>query len=186
MNQGAVFGPTARWDVVSDGRLAVVEGVDYAIRLVDPESARETSISRPIRPRAVTDADRERERTRVRRLHEEPGAVATMSGGGGARPITPQQIREIVAAIEFAAVIPVVRDLRVDAGDRLWIQRYGETYEDDGPIDIFRTDGEYVGTLPAMPMPDAFGPMGLVAWMERGADIEVERVVVRRLPESLR
>jgi hypothetical protein len=35
-------------------------------------------------------------------------------------------------------------------------------------------------------MPDAFGPGGMAAWMERGNDVTVERVLVRRLPAALR
>jgi len=48
------------------------------------------------------------------------------------------------------------------------------------PVDVVVARGEYLGTLPSMRLPDAFGPDGRVAWMERGDEVDVQRVVVRR------
>lgn len=182
LTSGPRFTPMARWDVLPDGRIAVADGAEYAVRIVDPEGDATTEIRRPIAPRPVTEADREREREKRRYELENPAGRVSFGGGGGAE-MTPGRIREILDAIEFAEVIPVIRDLRVDGAGRLWIQRYGETYDDPGPIDIVTVDGEYLGTLPAMPMPDEFGPGERVAWMERGRDVDVERVIVRRSPD---
>ena len=48
-------------------------------------------------------------------------------------------------------------------------RREGDPWEGAvGAIDVWNPDGRYVGTLPPddPPMPDAFGPDGLAAWIE--------------------
>jgi hypothetical protein len=187
LDTGPAFAPDAHWDVLSDGRLAVADGVQYRVRLVRPGAAEAEIFERPIEPRATSEADRERERERIRVLYE--NANGSMMGGGsagGGGDGRARFAREVADSIEFAGVIPVIEDLRVDFEDRLWIQRHGAVAGDDGAIDIVSPAGEYIGTLPPMPLPDAFGPDGLVAWMENGRDVAVERVVVRRLPPELR
>jgi len=186
LDSGPAFAPTARWGVLSDARLAVADGVEYRVRLVRPGSAEAAVIERPIEPRATSESDREHERERVRLSYENAAGIGSMGGGGGGGDARSRFARQVADSVEFAAVIPVIRDLRVDFDDRLWIQRQGAVAGDDGPIDIVSASGEYLGTLPAMPLPDAFGPDGMVAWMVNGRDAEVERVVVRRLPPQLR
>ena len=67
------------------------------------------------------------------------------------------------------------------------MQREREELDGGGPIDVLTTDGEYLGTFPAgtTDMPDAFGPDGLVVFIELD-DLDVARVVVRRLPAAVR
>ena len=48
-------------------------------------------------------------------------------------------------------------------------RREGDPWEGAvGAINVWNPDGRYVGTLPPddPPMPDAFGPDGLAAWIE--------------------
>ncbi len=54
-----------------------------------------------------------------------------------------------------------------------------------GPIDVIAAEGRYIGTLANAPMPAAFGPDGLVAYVEVDA-LDVATVVVRRLPQQVR
>ena len=72
-------------------------------------------------------------------------------------------------------------------GFTIGIHRRGEEPGTDGPIDVLTVGGEYVGTYPtdATEMPDAFGPNGLAAFIEFD-DMDVARVVVRRLPAEVR
>jgi len=184
LDSGPAFAPVARWDVLSDGRLAVADGVEYRVRLVPPEGGSIQLLERSLAPRPTGEADRQRERDRVRKAYDNAAGVRMVGGSGS--PRSSSRTDQIVESIVFADVLPVIRDLAVDYDDRLWIQRHGETFFDDGPIDIVTAEGDYIGTLPAMRMPDAFGPDGMAAWMERGAEVEVERVIVRRLPASLR
>lgn len=54
-----------------------------------------------------------------------------------------------------------------------------------GPIDVITVAGEYLGTLPDSKMPNAFGPDGLVAYVEAD-ELGVPTVVVKRLPAGIR
>lgn len=54
-----------------------------------------------------------------------------------------------------------------------------------GLVDVIAPDGRYIGTFADTPMPAAFGPDGLVAYLEVD-ELDVPTVVVRRLPEEVR
>ena len=60
--------------------------------------------------------------------------------------------------------------------------RRGEDLHGDGPIDVLTADGRYLGSYPAgtMPLPSAFGPEGLLAFIEQN-ELGVETVVVKRV-----
>ena len=62
-----------------------------------------------------------------------------------------------------------------------------EPWDDQGPIDVFGPDRQYVGTFArgTVEMPEAFGPDGLVAYWERD-ELDVPSIVVKRLPEGVR
>ena len=53
----------------------------------------------------------------------------------------------------------------MDWEDQIWVERRGPTGDDDGPTDIVRPDGDYIGTLPpdGLRTPNAFAPDGLPA-----------------------
>jgi hypothetical protein len=93
-----------------------------------------------------------------------------------------RMMEEQIKAMEFAEVIPVVSRLGVDWSGRVWLERTGERVGEAGPVDLFSADGRYLGSLAAgtTAMPDAFGPEGLAAFIERD-ELDVPRVVVRRL-----
>ena len=89
---------------------------------------------------------------------------------------------------DFFEEVPVVRGLRASWNGALWVRRRGdEPWDDNGPIDIFRPDREYIGTFAAglAEIPDAFGPDGLVAYWELN-EMDVPSIVVKRLPEAVR
>ena len=66
-------------------------------------------------------------------------------------------------------------------------RRAEEPGDDAGPIDVLTPDGGYMGTYPAgaVALPDAFGPDGLAAFIEKD-EMDVETVVVKRLRRSAR
>ena len=87
-----------------------------------------------------------------------------------------------LANLRFSEEFPIVRELGTSWEGEIWVQRHGdEPTDDQGPIDVLTTDGRYLGSYPAgaLAMPDAFGPGGLVAFIERN-ELDVETVVVRR------
>ena len=63
----------------------------------------------------------------------------------------------------------------------------GEPGEDPRAIDVIKLDGSYVGTFSEREaaMPRAFGPGGLVAFVELD-EYDVPVVVVKRLPQEVR
>ena len=91
------------------------------------------------------------------------------------------------APLEFYHEVPVVRDLRTSWEGTIWVGRRGEEPASDGPIDLLTPDGRYIGTLAAdaTAMPSAFGPDGLVAFIETN-ELGVNTVVVKRLPPEVR
>lgn len=95
---------------------------------------------------------------------------------------------ELLDRVGVFTEVSIVRGLRTSWNGEIWVQRHGEEPDDDdGPIDILTTDGRYVGTYPAgaIALPDAFGPDGLVAFVEQD-EMDVETVVVKRLRRALR
>jgi hypothetical protein len=184
------FEPQIHLAVLPDGRIAVADSTTYRIRLVDPLQGVIRTLERGIAPVAVTD--RERDEERARRVAElEPGGggpaqitMMGMAGGGQAAGQPPRSVLEAqLETMTFWPEIQVVQRLAADHAGRLWVQRFGAVGE-PGPVDILAADGATVATVPAgaLPIPIAFGPNGLAAWIERD-DLDVPFVRVARLAE---
>lgn len=133
-----LFAPTLHWDTRSD-RLAVVSGVTYEIdvyHLADHLAGESETgpaltqrLRRPILPRTATE-----------RL-----ARQAVSEGWDVGPCTiPPE--EVVRGRGFAEEIPVLESLRFSPDGKLWTLR-GQDGDGRQRIDIFESDGEYLGTL---------------------------------------
>ena len=171
---GRAFEPHLRYDLLTDGRLALIDSIGYRVKLIGLDGSVSGTIERPIPPLPVDDAIMEAERERYR----ENEASARESAAAA-------NVRLERAGVEertFADEVPVLYDLKVDWEDRVWLERWGPTGDDDGPTDIVTPDGGYVGTLPpdGLRTPDAFGPGGLMAYIETD-ELEVQTVRVVRL-----
>lgn len=96
-----------------------------------------------------------------------------------------QKQRKRIENMRFFTEVPVIRDLHTSWNGMIWVQRRGEEPTSDGPIDVLDMAGRYVGSYRtgATEIPDAFGPDGLVAFIEWN-ELDVETVVVRRLVGS--
>ncbi len=189
-----VFEPQVRAAALPDGGLAVVDSTAYSVKIVGPDGRDRARLTRPIAPTQVTERIERRERER--RLAEldageGPQMQVRIGGGGSPQSIDPEQIKAMQRAnIEsqtFYPEIPVIRSLAASPTGTLWIERALADSPEDGPIDLVRTDGTYVGTIPAgrLEVPRAFGPDGLVAYIERD-EFDVPTMVVRRLPTEVR
>ena len=89
--------------------------------------------------------------------------------------------RAYLEALPFADEVPVVLDLRTTWDGQTWVRRRGKDLLSDGPIDVLTMDGRYLGSYPAdTAMPVAFGPEGLLAFVEID-EIGLNTVVVKRL-----
>ncbi len=115
-------------------------------------------------------------------------------------------MRDAVANADFMPEVPLVRDLRTTWEGTIWVQRWGSdpmaqidaqaalaagAPEGDevaaGWIDVLSPEGEYMGTLSLedTPMPAAFGPGGLVAFVETD-EFDVPTIILKRLPATVR
>jgi len=169
------FHPDLHLGVLPDGRLAVVDSFAYRVRIVSPEGGPETFLSRPIEPVAVTAALRQAERERrLAEVMEDPArrVVSNAEGEVAAAPSSAVQRleRARVDAMGFYDRVPTVTKLGVDRRGRIWVARTGESPGRPGPVDVLDPDRGYLGTLqPGIPVPDAFGPDGLAAWVGEDA-----------------
>ena len=189
-----VFEPRLHAAALPDGGMAVVDSSAWAVKIVGPDGDVRSRLTRPIEPREVTSRI---ERAEMQRQLDalESGAGPRMrivtDDGSGAREMPEEQVREMMRErIEntgFYPEIPVIQQLAAGWGGTLWVERSEVDPTEDGPVDLVSPGGEYLGTLDAdgPGVPSAFGPDGLVAYIERN-DMDVPVVVVRRLPAELR
>ncbi len=163
-----IFEPAVRMALLPDGGIVYSDSTAYALKITGPGGGPTVrTITRPFHPQPVTPQIEEEYRRK--RDEREPDVPA------GRISITLQ--RE-----SFYPVIPVIRRVRATWEGRIWVMRQGDELLEDGPIDVLTADGEYVGTYRtgATKMPDAFGPDGLIAFIELD-EFDVASVVVRRV-----
>ena len=186
------FEPGFHWDLLPDGTIAYSDSSAYAIKLVHPDGRVTDVLRRPLSPEVVTRGLREATVTRELRVFEErlnnPEVAGVVGLTMAFAPRFADERREEIQKREFLDEIPVVRGVRATWDGGLWVQRRGdEPWDDDGPIDVFNADREYVGSFApgTLRMPSAFGPDGLVAFWETD-ELDVPTLVVERLPAELR
>ena len=188
------FSPELYWDVLPDGTVAFSDSSTYAVRIAAVGTGVVRILTRPFPPEPVTDrfvrAERDR---RLRELADTPddeldgprivlnGEVVTI----GAEDLRKSR-REDIEDLRFFTEVPVIRDLRTSWNGMIWVRRRGEAPDSDGPVDVLGMDGRYVGSyrLGTTETPDAFGPDGLVAFIEED-ELEVKTVVVKRVPREV-
>lgn len=170
MSAGRAFEPGLYYDVLTDGRLALADSIGYRVKLIGLDGSVTGVIERPIAPLAVDDAIRDAERERYRETTAELESLRS----------TLQVEREGVEELVFADEVPVIGAVEVDWEDRIWVTRRAADGNREGPVDIVTPDGRYVGTLAVdgLRPPDASGPDGLLAYIERDEfDLPTVRVI---------
>ncbi|MGH7468306.1 MAG: 6-bladed beta-propeller [Longimicrobiales bacterium] len=179
-----LLAPDIYWTALSNGVIAVADSTTYTVRLIDTQGNVST-LQRPIPVRRTTDADRDVVRAAVRTSLVGPpvttgarGRNPNASSGGRVR-LPPEDAERIAQASPVYEEIQTIQQLAGDWEDRLWIRRAGSPV-DAGPIDLVTTTGAYVGTIQKGRIPAAFGPNGLVAFVERG-EFDIPVIKVQRL-----
>lgn len=183
-----LFVPKLSYDVLPDGGIAFVDSSTYAVKVVGPDGELSRMLRRPLRPRPVTEEVRSTETERLRASAE--------SIVRGFRDLTdPDEFRRLLLeAIEGVYLYPeisAIRSLRTTWEGNLWVWRNGEEPgAAGGPIDVLTPAGRYLGTIDPEELGDlgsrlssgtvAFGPDGLVAYVEPGWQESIY-VVVRRI-----
>ena len=181
------FEPEVYAGVLPEGRIAFSDSSAYAIKLAERDGRISSILARPFSPEPVTERVMRAEKDRrLRDREDRPESSVSRSGDRMTVSGTGARAREQIETLEFAEEVPVVRDLRTSWRGRIWVLRRGDEPVSDGPIDILASDGRYLGSYRAgaTELPDAFGPGGLAAFIERD-ELDVQTVVVKRLPRAV-
>ena len=174
------FSPPLRAGVLPSGAVVYTDSSTYAIKSAVPGGRVTRVLTRPFQPRPVTG------RIRADEIERRLEALGDARGDPMAQRMIEFRRRQI-EAMEFFDEIPVVVDLRTSREGTIWVLHRGEGDTEDNRIDLISSDDRYLGTFPpgSTAMPSAFGPNGLVAFVETD-DLDVPYVAVKRLPEGMR
>ncbi len=184
--------------VLRDGRVALADSVGYRIKILDASGQVTGTLERLIPPVAVTDEIRDAERERRlaalaeggsggggRMVFMSPISISGTAGSGAPRGPDPEAMRRMMEGriedMVFPEEVPVISRLAVDRSDRIWVERSALRGE-PGPTDILTAEGQYFGTIApdGVRIPAAFGPDGLLAYIDRD-ELDIQRVRVVRL-----
>ncbi len=174
------FRPLLMAGVLPNGSVVFTDSSSYALKFAVPGGRVTRILTRPFQPRPVTDrmkaAEIERQLERL--------------GDGGGDPMQQAMIefrRGQIEAMEVFHEIPVILSLKTSWEGTIWVRRRGEEGAGGNPIDLITADGRYLGTFAPSTtgLPRAFGPDGLIAFVETD-DLDVPYVVVKRLPAGVR
>ncbi len=175
------FRPPLRAGVLPGGTVVYADSTSYAIKYAGPEGRVTRVLTRPFQPRPVTG------RIRAAEIERRLELLGDLRGGDPMLQRMREFRRRRIEAMEFFDEIPVVVGLRTSWEGTIWILHRGDGGAEGNRIDLISSDGRYLGTFPpgSTAMPSAFGPNGLVAFVETD-DLDVPYVAVKRLPEGIR
>ncbi len=190
------FEPGLHVGTLPDGGVAYADSSTYTVKIASRDGSPERVIRRPFQPVPVTDDIEEAERERqLAELESGEGPqmriVMQSSDGGGSRSLggdaVSEMMRSSIEQMQFYPEIPVIMNLTTGWNGKIWVQRRGDEPTEPGPIDVLTPAGLYAGTFAQgeIALPRAFGPDGLVAFVETD-ELDVPTVVVKRLPAVLR
>ena len=202
------FEPPLVFDVLPGGGVAYSDSSGYAIRIGKSPGSPTVVLRRPVRPEPVTDRIRSRVREAATDSFEAQldstfsAQLGEQNAGPEARAMVESMMdgmKGMVEGARFMPEVPVVRNVRTTWEGTIWVLRRGSdpvgealslsgTGEGEaGPIDVLSPGGRYIGTFAPeeTALPGAFGPDGLVAFVETD-EYDVATIVVKRLPEAVR
>ena len=194
------FDPELLVGPLPGGGVVFSDSSTYAIKVTDQDGAVSRILTRPFQPEPVTDRILEAEIERqieayvagVEARGQRPRVMTNASTGETVVGVMDDWMQEaalrstraILEATPAADEVPVILDLRITWDGEIWVRRRGDDLFSQGPIDVLTQDGRYLGSYPAdTPMPTAFGPEGLVAFVETG-ELGEHTVVVKRMPRA--
>ncbi len=188
------FSPDLHWDVLPDWTVAFSDSSTYAVSIAAAGTGVLRILTRPIPPEPVTDrlirAERDRRLKELADTPDEDLGGPRIVLNGEVMAIDAEELRksrrEDIENLQFFTEVPVIRDLGASWNGMIWVQRRGEEPDSDGAIDVLEMAGRYVGSYRtgATGIPEAFGPDGLVAFIEED-ELEVKTVVVKRVPRAV-
>ena len=138
---GKAFEPRALWDSWGS-TVPISAGTAYVVDVYESGQFRKR-LRREVEPVPVTES-------MAVRQYPDGFKIGLPSGTCTA------DAAQMVRAQGYAAFLPSVANLRIAPGGDIWVLR-GHVAEDPAEIDVWSSDGSYVGTLPAgTPFPVAF------------------------------
>ncbi len=177
------FAPPLGAAILADGSVAVIDSVGYQVKIVGSDGTPLSVLKRSIEPFPVTEEMREAA-ARGQQLLPRTG-VHVQSRGANISSRSADAVADLVAQVlaeemTFGSEVPVLKKIAVDSEDRIWVSRTGDDGSSVGAIDLLTVKDGYVGTLAAknVQMPWAFGPAGLMAYIDQDElGVPVVRVV---------
>ncbi len=174
------FEPEPSFAPLRGNRVALFDSERYELKILAPDGTLEKTITRPLDLRPTDSRDREAYQEFVRERNDRRPRMLGSAGNGPARMRPPEPA--------FYPVITPVMAITGNGGGLVWVlRRDSEDPNLPGRIDLVSLEGTYVGSLPAhrRGLPSAFGPGGLVVFLEHGEyDVPIARTY--RLPPHLR
>jgi hypothetical protein len=151
----------------SGNRIAVTHRVPYVLDLYQGNRL-VTSIRRGMeRITATTD--------HVRRLY--PEGMTVQFGGGGKCTVDAE---DIIEKLGTGGDVPFIRAITFGADSTIWVERY--TFKDEpAKLDVFASDGRYLGTLTGYGLPMGFIGEDLVLFPLEDEDTGARLVGIYRL-----
>lgn len=134
------FGPTT-WVSTDGHRLAVGTNSEWKIRIYTPDGQLLTTLSRPWRPRPVTEADRKAVR------------AFCQAQGASCRPGSPEDSR-------FDATVPAFSLTLFSQDGTIWVLGYSAPNRWADSVSVFNAEGRYLGSLR---LPDELRPTAVGA-----------------------
>jgi hypothetical protein len=186
--QPTFWTPAYSFELLSNGGLVVADEAEYRVRLLNAAGKVERILERPIAPRKGTVRDKEVFIKERREKALQAGGMQRTRTGTEAAAAAPSptalaSTEEMMRNATWLDVIPVLRRVSADPQGRIWVARTPVDFGARGPVDLLKTDGTYIGTLPNAMLPAAVSKSGRAAFIELD-DLGVERVVVRQLPAT--
>ncbi len=174
--------------VLPDGSIVHSDSSAYALKITPPYAKRVARIiRRPFSPDPVTPALKRRYKEQRASQGNSGSSIRMLEVRGSGRGSGAPSAANFLLEERYYHEVPILGSLKTTWEGRIWVQRRGDVLGSDGPIDVVTAAGEYVGTYRtgATEMPAAFGPDGLVAFIELD-EFDVASVVVQRLPVEVR
>ena len=176
-----IFGPELMAGALPGGGVAFSDSSAYAIKFAAPGGRVTRIVTRPFPPRPVTDRIKSEEiELRLKSFEGRQPTTGDSTMQAAVQAMIDAQ-RAGIESMEFYPEMPVLLALRTDWEGTTWVSRRGEEGAGGDPIDLITADGRYLGTFApgSTALPEAFGPDGLVAFVETD-DLDVPYVVVKR------
>ena len=167
--------------VLPDGGVAFTDSSAYRVKITAPGGGVTRILTRPFPAVPVTDD------MRTAHIERNMGDLEGMAERDPSLQTMVEVMRSRFESAEFYPELPLLQSLRTTPKGTIWVSRSGGDLDSNGPIDVVTPEGRYLGSYPfgVTDLPSAFGPDGLVAFIEKD-DLDVPTVVVKRLPPEVR